>query len=83
MGSGCGSVGRAVASNARGPRSESNHRQTYRADIYLSTELKRQNKEKEVGKGPFNKHLYLTGYDAGLVKVIMAIAEAALFDTSR
>ena len=34
-GSDCGSVGRAVASDARGPRFESGHRPTYILDIYL------------------------------------------------
>ena len=29
VGSGCGSVGRAVASNTRGPRFESSHRQKF------------------------------------------------------
>ena len=39
MGSGCGAVGRAVASETRGPRFESSHRQ----NLYvLSTVLKRQ-----------------------------------------
>ena len=37
MGSCCGSVGRAVASIARGPRFESSHQQTFRTDINLST----------------------------------------------
>ena len=32
MGSGCGSVGRAVASDSRGPRFESSHRQKF---IYI------------------------------------------------
>ena len=32
QGSGCGSVGRAVASNTRGPRFESSHRQIF---IYI------------------------------------------------
>ena len=36
-GSGGGSVGRAVASNARGPRFESSHRQSFLLDIYLFT----------------------------------------------
>ena len=35
LGSGCGSVGRAVASVTRGPRFESSHRQTFILDIYL------------------------------------------------
>ena len=34
-GSGGGSVGRAVAYDARGPRFESSHRQTFISDIYL------------------------------------------------
>ena len=33
--SGCGSVSRAVASNAKGPRFESSHQQTLISDIYL------------------------------------------------
>ena len=37
MGSGCDTVGRAVASNARGPGFESSHRQTFISDIYLFT----------------------------------------------
>ena len=36
-GSGCGSVGGAVASDAIGPRLESSHRQTAISDIYLFT----------------------------------------------
>ena len=36
-GSGGGSVGRAVTSNARGPRFESSHRQSFLLDIYLFT----------------------------------------------
>ena len=37
QGSGGGSVGRAVASDARGPRFESNHLQIFISDIYLFT----------------------------------------------
>ena len=37
VGSGCGSVGRAVASDARGLQFESSHRQTFILDIYLFT----------------------------------------------
>ena len=36
-GSGCGSVGRAVAFDARGSRFESNYRQTFISDSYLFT----------------------------------------------
>ena len=59
MGSGCGSVGRAVASDTRGQRFESSHQQKF---IYilniclLSTVYRKdENKEKEAGKGPFKK----------------------------
>ena len=37
QGSGCGSVGRAVASDTRGPQFESSHWQTFISDIYLFT----------------------------------------------
>ena len=57
IGSGCGSVGRAVASDTRGPRFESSHQQKF---IYtlniclLSTEYwKDENKEKEAGIAQF------------------------------
>ena len=56
-GSGCGSVGRAVASDTRGPRFESSHRQKFIFILnicLLSTEYwKDENKEKEAGYGPF------------------------------
>ena len=39
--SGCGLVGRPVASNSRGPRFESSHRQKFILNILLSTGLKR------------------------------------------
>ena len=42
VGSGCGSVGRAVASDGRGPRFESSHRQNDIEQCLLSTVLKRQ-----------------------------------------
>ena len=60
LGSGCGSVGRAVTSDTRGPRFESSHRQKF---IYilnnclLSTVYwKDENKGKEAGNGPFKKN---------------------------
>ena len=52
MGSGCGSVGRAVASNWRGPRFESSHREKFILNIYCQLYLKDENKEKEAGNGP-------------------------------
>ena len=42
MGSGGGSVGRAVASNSRGPRFESSHQQKIYIEHLLSTVLKRR-----------------------------------------
>ena len=62
-GSGGGSVGRAVASDVRGPRFESSHRQTFLSDIYLFTINyieKTKNKEK---KRPRMAHLKKTSYD--------------------
>ena len=57
MGSGCGSVGRAVAYDTRGPRFESSHRQKfiYILNICLLSTVywKDENKEKEAGDGPF------------------------------
>ena len=38
MGNGCGSVGRAVTSDATGPRLESSHQQTFIPNIYLLTD---------------------------------------------
>ena len=59
MGSGCGSVGRAVASNTRGPRFESSHRQKfiYTLNISLLSTVYRkdENKGKKAGNGPFFK----------------------------
>ena len=59
-GSGCGSVGRAVASKTRGPRFESSHWQKFIYIEHLFTAncvLKRQKKEKEAGNGPFKKNI--------------------------
>ena len=57
----CGSVGRAVASDTRGPRFESSHRQNLLNICLLSTVYwKDENKEKEAGNGPFfKKHCFL------------------------
>ena len=53
-GSGCGAVGRAVASDIRGPGFESSHWQLL-LNIYLLLTVcrKDENKEKEAGNGPF------------------------------
>ena len=61
-GSGCGSVGRAVASNTKGLQFESSHRQKFiyilniclLSTVYWKDENK---KEKEAGNGPFLKKL--------------------------
>ena len=63
MGSGCGSVGRAVASDTRGPRFESSHRQKFILNICLLSTVysKDENKEKDAGDGPlFKKKLCRT-----------------------
>ena len=60
-GSGCGTVGRAVAYDTRGPGFESSHRQLL-LNIYLLLTVcrKDENKEKEAGNGPsFKKTKYL------------------------
>ena len=54
-GSGGGSVGRAVASNSRGPRFESSNRQKITLNIYCQLYWKDENKEKESGMAHFNK----------------------------
>ena len=59
MGSGCGAVGRVVASNTRGPEFESSHRQPL-LNIYLLLTVcrKDENKEKkEAANGPFKKNI--------------------------
>ena len=59
MGSGCGSVGRAVATDTRGLWFESSHWQKfiYILNICLLSTVywKEENKEKEAGTGPFLK----------------------------
>ena len=52
-GGGCGSVGRAVASNSRGLWFESSHRQKIILNIYCQLYWKDENKEKEAENGPF------------------------------
>ena len=59
LGSGCGSVGRAVASDTRGPRFESSHRQKFNIEQLLDTVncvLKRRKiKKKRPGMAHFLK----------------------------
>ena len=58
VGSGCGAVGRVVASNTRGPGFESSHWQLL-LHIYLLLAVcrKDENKEKEAENGPFKKKI--------------------------
>ena len=53
MSSGCGSVGRVVASKSRGPQFDSCQRHKFIFNILLSTVL--ENKEKEAGMAHFLK----------------------------
>ena len=53
-GSGCGSVGRAVASDSRGLQFESTHRQKFILNIYCQLFWKDENNEKEAGNDPFS-----------------------------
>ena len=55
LGSGCGSVGRAIASNPRDLRFESIHWQEIVLNIYCQLYWRDENKETEAGNGPFKK----------------------------
>ena len=65
-GSGCGSVGRVVGSNSRGPRFESSHRQKFILNIYCQLYWKDKNKGKIRREWPIIKkcivHTYETMY---------------------
>ena len=54
MGSGCGSVGRAVTSKTRGPLFKSSHWQTLYNLFTVNFTEKTKIKEKEVGIGPIS-----------------------------
>ena len=61
MGSGCGTVGRVVASGSRGLRFESSHRQKFILNnVYCQLYWKDENKEKEAGKGPLEKKIEIS-----------------------
>ena len=60
MGSGCDSVGRAVASDSRGPRFESSHRQKFIFIVFCKLYWKDENKEKGPGLAHFIKFMYIT-----------------------
>ena len=64
MGSGCSSVGRAVASNTRGPRFESRHRQIFMEHLFTVNCIVLKRRKKEAGNGPFfNFFGHLTGFE--------------------
>ena len=73
VGSGCGSVGGAVASHSRGPRFESSHWQHVILNIYYQLYREDENKEKDLGMAhfynfrvmwTFKLHIVVTkGYD--------------------
>ena len=61
QGSGCGSVGRAVASNTREPRFEPHHRQNFIYQIiYQLYKRKDENNEKKAGNGPSLKKVEIS-----------------------
>ena len=56
LGSGCGSVGRAVAYDIRGPGFKSSHRQNLYSSLFTVNCIeKTKNKEKKAGNDPFLK----------------------------
>ena len=64
QGSGCGAVGRAVASDTRGPRFESSHRRNFIHVFTINCIEKTKIKKKEAGNGPFflKKNYHLIKY---------------------
>ena len=63
LGSGCGSVGRAVASDYRGLLFESSHLQKFTLNIYCQLYYKDKNKEKSGLEWPIEKNVFSTEYD--------------------
>ena len=56
MGSGCGSVGRAVALDARGPRFDSSHSQNFIEHLFIINCIEKTKINiKEAGNGPLFK----------------------------
>ena len=73
MGSGCGSVGRAVASNIRGPHFESSQRRIVKEPSFCCQPYwKYENKEKEAGYDPFLKTSKSTANDGAMVVGVSA-----------
>ena len=66
-GSGCGSVGRAVASNSRGLQFESSIWQKLMLNIYCQVSWKDENKEKEEANGPLKKYYHDLSFGCGTV----------------
>ena len=72
---GCGSVGRAVASNSRGPQFKSSHRQKIILNIaYCQLYWKDENKEKEAGNGTFKKECLWRAMGSGCGSVGRVVA---------
>ena len=87
VGSCRGSVGGVVASDARGPRFESSHRQTFILDIYLFVYCqlyqKDENKEKEAGYGPLKNHLTHWGSGCGSIgRAVASDSRGPQFESS-
>ena len=68
MGSGCGSVGRAVASDTRDPWFVSRHQQNFTYQLY---NRKDKNTEKEAGNGPSFKK----GRWASVIPIINSMSQ--------
>ena len=66
--SGCGWVGRAVASNSRGQWIKSSHRQKKLLNIYCLLYWKDKNEEKEAGNGHLKNHFNLQTISGQIVK---------------
>ena len=60
----CGSVGRAVASDTRGPRFKFSHRQKFIEHLFtVSCVEKTKIKKKEAGNGIFKKYIPIAGFE--------------------
>ena len=62
----CGSVGRAIASNSRGPQFESSHQQTFILNIYCQLYCKDENK---FYTGTWNQENTLTSHSSFKLKL--------------
>ena len=81
LGSGCGSVGRAVAYDTRGPRFESSHRLIFKQHLYTlncNCIEKTKIKEKEAGNGPFLKNVNIFTPIIVLVIFILIIIKSQI-----